>query len=51
VKQNIELGSQIYSDFWGGYNDLSSLEYNHAAVNKTGIGAEHSAEMNRIEGL
>lgn len=33
VKQNVVPNSTIYSDQWRGYNDLSSIGYNHQTVN------------------
>lgn len=33
VLENVELGAEIYTDFWRGYNSLKHY-YNHRIVNK-----------------
>lgn len=32
--EHVKPGSTVFSDLWGGYNDLNSLGFNHIAINK-----------------
>ena len=48
----MELGAEIYTDFWRGYNRLK-LYYKHRVVNKQmkGYGTSEYETTNRVEGL
>jgi hypothetical protein len=52
ILENVELGAEIYTDFWRGYNILKKY-YSHYTVNKEkkGNGTTEFITTNRVEGM
>ncbi len=52
ILENVELGANVYTDFWRGYNRLKHY-YNHRVVNKAmkGYGTAEFETTNRVECL
>lgn len=52
ILENVEVGAEIYTDFWRGYNGLKQF-YVHRVVNKAqkGSGTSEYQTTNRVESL
>jgi transposase-like protein len=52
ILENVEVGTEIYTDFWRGYNGLKNF-YQHRVVNKQryGNGSSEFQTTNRVEHL
>ena len=52
IQHHVAAGSTIYSDCWRAYNPLSTLGYNHVAVDHSRTFADHTSHActNLIEG-
>jgi len=51
ILNNIEPGSTIYSDLWGGYAHLRAPGFDHHPINKGHCFAVGDATTNRVESL
>ena len=52
IRDNVEEGAEIYSDFWRGYNSLKHF-YKHRVINKEkkGYGTSDYQTTSRVESL
>ena len=52
ILENVEMGANVYTDFWRGYNRLKHF-YTHRVVNKAmkGYGTSEYETTNRVESL
>ena len=53
IQKHVRIGTEIHSDEWRAYNQLSSLGYVHKTVNHTEnfINPENGANTQRIESM